>query len=214
MNKLILWFVLIALAIGAGTFAWWWFDARWRPATLTRNQPEITKLLEGAGWVSPKLTGPKAYILVFRDCPDCIRYVEEELPRLIKAGVETRIIVIARPDLNGVEKSSAVERTTVAELWINRSWDLWQDWSAAAPGAWTAAALPAADGDIARTAVVEAGRKVVADLAPLLKANGLKVGDGQVRYPTIIWWTREGVMKGCVCEQPQTWGAVRKDLGA
>lgn len=214
MNKFIVWLVVIAVLVLAAVFAWWWFDARWRPQTVTKNQAEIVRILEASGYVSPGLGGPKAYIIVFRSCPDCIRYVAEELPKLQAAGVDTRVVAIARADVGGQPKSTVPERTTVAELWINRSWPLWEQWSAARPEAWTAPGLMAADGDIARTAVVEAGRKAVADLKPLLAANGVKVGEDTVKFPTVIWWTKDGEMRACACEDPRTYRFVRKDLGA
>ena len=214
MGKFIFWLVLVLALALAAVFAWWWFDGRWRPQTVTRKQAEIARILEASGYVSPGLGGPKAYIVVFRSCPDCIRYVAEELPKLQAAGVDTRVIAIARADLGGQSKSTAAERTTVAELWINRSWPLWEQWNSTAVEAWTAPGLHPADGDMARTAVVEVGRKAVADLKPLLAANGVATGEGQVKYPTVIWWTQDGAMKACACEDPRTYRFVRKDLGA
>jgi hypothetical protein len=79
----------------------------------------------------------------------------------------------------------------------------------AAPDAWTAPRIPPADGDVARSAVVEAGRDLVDRLNPLLKDNGVKPG-----YPTLIWWAKDGALEACDCQAPQTYGDVRKDLGA
>ena len=214
MRKFIFWLVLVLALALAAAVAWWWFDARWRPQTVMKNQAEIVKILEASGYVSPGLGGPKAYVIVFRSCPDCIRYVNEELPKLQAAGVDTRVIAVARADVGGQRKSTAAERTTVAELWINRSWPLWEQWNSTAVEAWTAEGLHPADGDMARTAVVEVGRKAVADLKPLLAANGVSVGEAQVKYPTVIWWTQDGTMKACACEDPRTYLLVRKDLGA
>jgi hypothetical protein len=118
--------------------------------------------------------------------------------------------VIARGDYNGQPKSTPAERATVAELWLNRSWRLYQDWvGVKPPTAWTAAGIAPADGDIGRTAVVEAGRKTVADLQPMLRDNGINFA-----YPTLIWWTKDGVMRGCACEKAQTYGHVLQELGA
>ena len=200
--------ILIAALAGAGGFAWWNYDLRWRPKTITKHQAEITKLLESSGWVSPGKTGPKLYMVSFRTCPDCVRFRAEEFPGLHAADVDTRVIVIARRDRNGVAKSTPDERATVAELWLNRSWPLMERWEETPPEAWTATGLPPADGDMARTAVVEAGRKMVDDLAPLLKANGINFA-----YPTLIWWTKDGKMRGCACEKRETYRFVRRELG-
>ncbi|NGM51540.1 hypothetical protein G5B46_18160 [Caulobacter sp. 602-2] len=198
----------VVVVIGAGWWAWWNFELRWRPKTITRNQAEIAKILEGSGWVSPGLKGPKLYMISFRTCPDCVRFKKEEYPRLHKAGIDTRLIEIARADRNGVPKSTPVERATVAELWINRSWELSEKWDATPVDAWTAPGLKPADGDIARTAVIEAGRKSVEDLVPLLKQNGVNFA-----YPLLVWWTPDGQMKACACEKRETYRFVRKDLG-
>lgn len=200
--------VAVVVVIGAGWGAWWNFELRWRPKTITKNQAEIAKILEGSGWVSPGLNGPKLYMISFRTCPDCIRFKKEEYPRLHKGGVDTRLIEIARADRNGVPKSTPAERATVAELWINRSWELSEKWDATPVDAWNAAGLKPADGDIARTAVIEAGRKSVEDLVPLLKANGVNFA-----YPLLVWWTPDGQMKACACEKRETYRFVRKDLG-
>jgi len=214
MTKLIVGFVLVAVAVIAAVGAWWWLDLRWRPKTLVKNQAEIARLLEQAGWVSPGGGGPKVYVLVFRSCPDCVRLKAEVVPRLVKAGVDTRVIAIARRDLNGAARSTPAERATVAELWLNRDWALMQRWDATPVETWTAPGLHPADGDMARTAVVGSGRDLVDRLKPLLAANGLAVGETGVRYPTLIWWGPDGVMRATVCERPEPCRAVLREFGA
>lgn len=200
---------LIVVLLAGGAFLYWDNALRWRPKTITKNQAEIAKILEQSGWVSPGAPGPKLYMIGFRTCPDCIRFKTEEFPVLHRAGVDTRVIEVARADVNGVSKSTPAERSTVAELWINRDWGLMERWDAVPPEAWTAPGVPPADGDIARTAVVEAGRSMVEDLTPLLKANGIRFA-----YPLLIWWDKDGQMRGCACEKRQTYRFVRQELGA
>jgi hypothetical protein len=211
MRQLRVWAMLIGfLAVIAGVlYLWWDIDVRWRPHVVKIHQDEIAKLLAGAGWVSPGLAGPKLYVIATRDCAACDAYEQSEFPRLQKAGVDTRVIMIAPADVNGAAKSTAAERATVAELWVNRNWGLFQTWMSAAPDAWTAPHIPPADGDVARSAVVEAGRDLVDRLNPLIKANGVKPG-----YPTLIWWAKDGVLEACDCQATQTYVYVRKDLGA
>jgi hypothetical protein len=211
MKRVRLWATILAVfvAVGGGLWLWWDFDLRWRPHTIKKDQAQIARILDTSGWVSPHLTGPRLYMVSYRSCSDCIRFEKVEFPKLHAAGVDTRVIMIARPDLNGLAKSTPLERATVAELWVNRDWKLFERWSAVSPpDAWTAPGLPPADGDVARTAVIEAGRKAVEDLRPLLKDNGISFA-----YPTLIWWTKDGVMRGCACEAAQSYGAVEKDLG-
>lgn len=207
-SQLLIILALVVLLAGVGGFAWWNYDLRWRPKTITKHQAEITKILEASGWVSPGKGGAKLYMVSFRTCPDCIRFKSEEFPGLRAAGVDTRVIEIARRDYNGVSKSTPAERSTVAELWLNRSWPLMERWESVPAEAWTAPGIAPADGDMARTAVVEAGRKMVDDLKPLLKANGINFA-----YPTLIWWTADGKMRGCACEKRETYRFVRAELG-
>lgn len=211
MKRLKLWAggLLIVAVIGGGLYAWWSLDLRWRPKTLTKNQAEIAKILQSSGYVSPGRTGPKLYMVSYRSCTDCIRYEKVEFPKLEAAGVDTRVILIARADKNGVQRSTPAERATVAELWANRKWSLFEAWAAATPDLWKAPGVPAADGDLGRTALVEAGRKLVTDLTPLMKDNGVDFA-----YPLLVWWDKTGVMRGCACEKDETFRYVRKELGA
>ncbi len=196
------------VVVGGVLFVWWDLDVRWRPQVIKSDQEEIAKGLAGAGWVSPGLKGPQLYMIATRDCAACDRFEQTQFPLLQKAGVDTRVIMIAQPDLNGASKSTPVERSTVAELWANRSWPLFQTWMAAPAGAWTAPRIAPADGDAARTAVIQAGRDLVDRLQPLLKANGVKPG-----YPTLVWWAKDGTLEGCDCKATQTYGFVRSSLG-
>jgi hypothetical protein len=210
MKKIQAWALLILflVVIGGGLYLWWRFDLRWRPHVIAKNQAEIAKILDQAGWVSPSHGGAKLYVIVHGDCPGCQR-LEAELPDLQQKGVDTRVIAIARPDLNGQAQSTVAERSTVAELWVNRSWPLFQRWSAAARGTWTAPGIPLADGDVARTAVIQAGRGAVDQLGPLLKANGVRFD-----YPTLVWWSKDGKMEACACAAEGSWKRMRADIGA
>ncbi len=209
MNRLRLWTTLILLVavIAGGLWLWWSVDLRWRPKTLTRDQPAIAAILQKAGWVSPHAGGAPVYLIAYAGCPDCAGLQTTELARLQADGADTRVIMIARPDRNGLAQSTPAERTTVAALWLNRDWGLFQRWIAAAPGAWTAPGLPPADGDVARTAVIGAGRASMADLAPLLRRNGVELS-----YPVMIWWTRAGAMRARAELKPPSYGAIERDL--
>lgn len=201
--------VLAVAAAGAAGWAWWHYDLRWRPKTIDRHAPEIARLLEQeAGWVSPGLKGAKLYMVSFRTCPDCLRFKAEQFPDLHAAGIDTRVIEIARRDVNGLPKSTPEERATVAELWLNRSWALMERWESMPAAAWTAPGIPRADGDPARTAVVEAGRGLVDRLVPLMKANGVDFA-----YPLLVWWDQDGRMRACACEKRETYRYVRRELG-
>jgi hypothetical protein len=200
--------ILFAFAVVGVLFLWWLLDLRWRPHQVVRNQAEIGHILQGSGWVAPGLSGPKLYVVAYRDCASCNQFAGAELPALQKAGVDTRVVMFARRDVNGQAKSTPVERATVAELWVNRSWPLYQRWRQAAGVTWAAPGLSPADGDVARSAVIEAGRSLVDQLTPLMRANGVRMD-----YPLLVWWTPNGAMQACGCAAAESWNAVRRDLG-
>ena len=209
MRKLKLYAALAVVVLVGLLIAWWALDLRWRPKSIDKHQAEIARILETSGWVSPPGMGEKKlYMISFRSCTDCLRFEKEAFPKLHKEKVDTRVIVMARRDDNGIERSTPIERATVAQLWITRSWPLFEAWHSMAHEAWQAPDIPPADGDMARTAVVEAGRKMVDDLTPLLKDNGI-----DFYYPLLIWWTKDGEMHGCACEKPQAYRRVLRELG-
>ncbi len=211
MRRVVVFLGLIAVLVVAGACVYlaWDLDWRWRPHTITKSQDAIAQSLDQSGWVSPHLTGPKLYVVVYRACDACNTFQQAEFPKLQAADVDTRVIVVARPDLNGQPQSTPVERATVAELWTNRSWRLYQQWSQAPPAAWTAPGIPPADGDAARSAVIEVGRQLVANLTGQLGQNGVRFG-----YPLMVWWTKDGRMRACACGDPHTWRNLEKELGA
>ena len=210
MNRFRIWAVLtlVLALVSAGGWAYWNYDLRWRPKTIGKHQQEIVRILESSGWASPGLPGKRLYMVSFRTCPDCVRFKDEEFPKLHAKGVDTRVIEVARRDVNGVAKSTPAERATVAQLWLTHDWRLQQAWESVPAAAWRAPGIPQADGDMARTAVIEAGRKMVDDLQPLLKANGIRFA-----YPLLVWWDDKGRMRGCACERRETYRFVRKELG-
>ncbi len=213
MRRFFVWSALaavIGLALaGGGYWAYWNFYARFQPATITRHQAEIQQLLDESSWISAGGGGAPLYIVGYRDSAAMQRYEREEVPKLRAAGVEARILVFARPDREGLAQSTAAERATVAELWLSRDWVLYQRWTATPSRNWTAAGIPAADGNLARAAVVEAGRDFAAQLARYLGDAGLPA-----RYPLIVWRDREGFMKACACSDSRSWAFIRDDLDA
>lgn len=206
--KLWLGLVVLAALVAGGGWAYWSTELRWRPKTIDKHQAEIAALLQSSGWVSPGLKGPTLYMVSFRTCPDCIRFREEQFPDLHAANVDTRVIEIARRDYNGIPKSTPAERATVAQLWLTRDWKLLEAWENVPADAWKAPGIPPADGDLARMAVVEAGRATVDKLTPLMKANGVNFA-----YPLLVWWNQKGEMRACACEKRETYRFVRKELG-
>lgn len=198
--------VLALVVAGAGYWAFWNYDLRWRPKTVRGHQAEIASLLDASGWVSPGGRGRKLYVVASRQDPAASRWLSEELPKFRDGDADARVILVARRDANGQAGSTPAERATVAQLWVTRDWNLLQQWLAAPT--WTAQGIPPTDGDMARMAVVESGRQLTDRLTPLLK-------DSRVRfaYPLLVWWDAKGEMKACACQDPRSWRFVRRDFG-
>jgi hypothetical protein len=213
MRRFFIWSALAALIglilVGGGYWTYWSYYARFQPVTVTRDQADIQRLLDESSWLSAGGGGEPLYIIGYRDSAAMQRYEREEAPKLRAAGIEVRIIVFARPDREGLPLSTAAERATVAELWLTRDYTLYERWTATPVRNWTAAGIPAADGSLARSSVVEAGRTFVTRLNEHLGRAGL-----QARYPLIIWRDREGFMKACACSDSRSWVFIRDDLNA
>jgi hypothetical protein len=213
MRRFLIWSVLAALVglvlAGTGYWAYWNFYSRFQPVTITRNQAQIQQLLDEASWVSGGGGGEPLYVIGYRDSASTQRYVREEIDKLKAAGVEPRIILFARADREGAAQSTAAERATVAELWLTRDWSLYQRWIQTPAREWTAAGIPAADGNLARAAVVEASRQFDARLTELLKDAGV-----QITYPLVLWRDRDGFLKACGCADNRAWPFIRDDLNA
>lgn len=214
MRKFLVWSalaVVIALGVAAGGYwAYWNFYARFQPTLITRNQAEIQDLLDSSQWVSEGSGGAPLYLIGWRDCGACRTYERDEFPLLRAAGVDPRVIVIARADREGLTQSTAAERATVAEIWWTRDWTLYQRWTATPSRNWTAAGIPPADGNPARTAVVQAGREFQQQLESLLRASGVRA----TSYPLILWRDRDGFLKVCACSDARSFAFIRDDLGA
>ncbi len=213
MRRFLIWSalaVVIGLAIaGGGYWAYWNFYARFQPVTVTRNQADIQRLLDEASWLSGGGGGEPLYVIGYRDSASFQRYQREEGDRLRAGGIEMRVIVFARPDREGAPQSTPSERTTVAELWLSRDWSLYERWISTPASRWTAAGVPVADGNLARSAVVEASRQFRDRLTDLLRDAGVPMG-----YPLVIWRDREGFLKACACSDSRSWVFVRDDVGA
>jgi hypothetical protein len=213
---LILGLAAIVVVAGAMVYLMWDLDWRWRPHTVAKQQAEIAQALEQSGWVSPHLTGPKVYVILYQGCEPCQAQLPAAIAKLQAADVDTRMIVIARSDQNGQALSTPQDRALTAELWTNRSWRLFQQTFPAISTAPTSATpkvappvIPPADGDAARSAVIEVGHQLATTLGGELKDNGVSFD-----YPTLVWWTKDGKMRACACTSATSLGFVEKELGA
>lgn len=213
MRRFLIWSglaVVIGLVLAVGGYlAYDQLYARFQPVTVARNQGQIQRLLDEASWVSAGGGDQPLYIIGYRDSASTQAYQQQEGEKLKAAGVDVRIIMFARPDKEGAPQSSASERATLAELWLTRDWDLYQRWTATPSKDWTAVGIPVADGNLARGAVVEAGRQFMTRLDALMRDAGVKP-----TFPLVIWRDREGFMKACACADSRSWAFIRDDLNA
>ena len=213
MRRFLIWSGL-AVAIGlvlavSGYLAYDYFYARFQPVTITRNQGEIQRLLDEASWLSPGGGDQPLYIIGYRDSLPTETYEHQEADKLRAAGVDVRVLMFARPDRDSAPQSTPTERATLAELWLNRDWDLYRRWTAGPAADWDAEGLAPADGNLARTAVVEASRQFITRLDGLMRDAGVRP-----TWPLVIWRDRQGFLKACACADSRSWAFIRDDLGA
>jgi hypothetical protein len=213
MRKFFLWaalaLLIISTVVGVGWWAYWNYFERYKPITVEKEQAAIQKLLDSAGYVSSGTEGPPLYVVTFRDCKECSTYEDQEFPKFAAIGVDRRVIAFAPADVEGLQKSTPAERSTIAELWLNRNWSLYEAWRTTPVKAWAAPGIRPADGDLARSAVVQASRDFKDQLEPLLRANGV-----EVRYPIVMWRDKDNKLKVCACSDEKMYHFVREDLGA
>lgn len=213
MRRFLIWSglaVVIGLIVAvSGYLAYDYFYARFQPVTIARNQGEIQRLLDESSWLSAGGGDQPLYIIGYRDSPATQAYQLQEADKLRAGGVDVRVILFARPDKEGAPQSTAAERATLAELWLTRDWNLYQRWTATPSKDWTAAGIPLSDGNLARSAVVEAGRQFMTRLDGLMRDAGIKP-----TFPLVIWRDREGFMKACACADSRSWAFIRDDLNA
>ncbi|CAN5227328.1 hypothetical protein BH10PSE2_BH10PSE2_17020 [soil metagenome] len=213
MRRFLIWSglaVVIGLALAvSGYLAYDYFYARFQPVTIARNQGQIQRLLDEASWVSPGGGDQPLYIIGYRDSGPTQGYERQEADKLRAGGVDVRTLMFARPDKEGAPQSTAAERSTIAELWLNRDWTLYQRWTAAPSSAWTAQGIAPADSNLARSAVVDASRQFIDKLDALMRDAGVKP-----TWPLIIWRDREGFLKACACADSRSWAFIRDDLNA
>lgn len=191
-----------------GYWAYWNFFIRWSPITVTQNQKQIQTLLEQSGFAASGKEGPEVWVITYRNCASCKVWEEQELPKFEAISADIRIVPFAPVDVEGKTITTPSERTTIAEIWLNRSYPLYRQWRTAPEEAWQPS-FRAADSDLARTAVVGASRDFIAKLEPLLANNGVPI-----RYPLVIWRDATQHIKVCACSDERMYHYVRDDLNA
>lgn len=186
-----------------------------QPVTLRRDLPRLEAALADSHWVSPGLapagsTRRALYMVSFRSCPWCVAYEKAEFPRLQKAGIDTRVILLARRDQDGKPRSNPAERATVAQLWLTRDWGLYERWTAIPADAWAGSGQvpPSAEIDPDRRGAVEASRTAVERLSGLLKTNGV-----ELHYPALIYQAADGRWRAFIGYDEKAARIIRADLG-
>ncbi|QBX36630.1 hypothetical protein E4M02_05795 [Brevundimonas sp. S30B] len=177
-----------------------------QPRVVDAQAQEIEALLAQASWVSLGGAGATVHILAHRHNETSARFLTEMAPRLADSGAEVRVTMFAPTDRDGVVQSTKAERATVAELWLTRDPALLERWLATDPARWTAAGLPSADEGVARTDVVDQGRRLAARLEGLFSAAG-----GRPGYPLVIWRGADGRLRACSCSDQRSWAVVLED---
>ncbi|MGN6423470.1 MAG: hypothetical protein ACTHLA_09200 [Asticcacaulis sp.] len=217
-RKAILWamalVVIVPALIGGGYWIWWDQVEKYAPVTLSNpdDVSAIQSMLDRVDYVSPN--GPAnasarwVYLIGYRNCAPCNAYQRSEFATLQAAGVDTRVVMFARPDDGAQKQSTPEERSTIAELWLNRSWPLYLQWFNAPEGDWKATGLPVADDDMARSGVVWASREFVSELTPVLSRNRINTS-----YPLVIWRDANHQLRVCACASDKAYHFLREDFG-
>lgn len=179
------------------------------PFWVVERAGELAAALEAAPFVRRGADGPALYMVGFRTCPSCLAFKAAEQDRLDALGIDIRYIVYARADRDGESRSRPEERAIVAELALNRDYDLYTSWYAVSPGEfYQTAELPVpADGDPARTAALDDLRALVSDvIAPIVEANG-----GEMAVPA-FFWQEKGGWRGAIGYSEEGFRPVRDAL--
>ena len=200
-------FLLVLAAIAGAMWLWWLVDLRGQPSTIKKDQASLASALQRAGWVSPHIDGRIVYVMVKGECPACGRFEKGALEAFETRGIDTRIIVVAPPDKDGKAMSTAADRAAVAEFWINRDWSLYKRWRTPSPT--TMAGLAPADGDAARTAVVQTARASAATIQRVLNRNGVAMG-----YPVAVWWNKSGDMRASLVDNRTAMRKAEREIEA
>ena len=214
MRRFLIWSGLAAL-IGlvlaiVGVWAYGHFYARFQPVTIDRNQAEVERLLAQSSWISETEGGePALYVVGDPRDPALRSWLREEAEKLRASGAQVRVVPFIPVESAGRTSGSAADRAAIAELWLGRDPGLLGQWLAADPKGWKAAGLPAADGNLARTAVAETGARFSSDLANQLGRAGVRAA-----WPMILWRDREGFLRACACSDRRSWAFVRDELNA
>lgn len=202
-------FLIGAAVLGSvGYWLYWDNFLRWQPVTITQKQKDIQELLDASGYAASGKEGPEIWVITYRNCATCKVWEDQELPKFEAIAADIRMVPFAPMDVEGKVTTTASERSTIAEIWLNRSYPLYKQWRAANEEAWQPA-FRAADGDLARSAVVQASRDFIAKLEPLLGDNGVAI-----RYPLIIWRDGTQHIRVCACSDERMYHYVRDDLHA
>lgn len=156
---------------------------------ITQDVDTLDGILAEIAFTSPHTEDSHIYQISFRTCPPCIQAHKNMLPKLQEAGVETRLVTIARRG-----NSTADERAAVVEN-ARRGWSFTQAWwEDNSPRRFYAQTdIPPADGDKARTAELERLQYNTAHLARVFAKNGKRFA-----FPTFIWQGQDGRYKAAV----------------
>lgn len=200
----------LALIVAAlSVWAWWSFVGQYRPMTVTRDADRIERMLAGAPWLSDGSGEQALYMVGYRDSAALRRFQAEQADALQARGVQLRVLMFARPDRDGVVRSTEAERATAAELWLSRDPDLYLRWLETPARNWTAAGIPGPESDPVRAGALAEGRR----LAQMLEQR-LALSRVPAQYPLLVWRDADGALKACACSDPTAWPRVIADLPA
>ncbi len=175
------------------------------PHTVRIDSAELAQALQQSPWVSPRQEGPVLYKIGYRSCPDCIAWDRTELPHLIAAGVQTRIMLYARR-----KASTANERAMVAALACGRDWKMYARWTRDVEAAYyhRYGVPPAPETDQRRRACLEQGRMARDRIAQVMNRNGWSM-----ETPALFWQNHKGEWRFFMGNNASANRLIRRELG-
>ncbi|MGI4818889.1 MAG: hypothetical protein ACRYFE_10235 [Janthinobacterium lividum] len=187
------------LLAGASIGAWWMLDGRHRPVQITGDAAAAQGAIEGAPYVALNSGVRPVTLIGPRDNAVFDQWARQEAVQLAAQGREVRVITI--PSGYG----GAAEEATVAQMWLEPSKTLFDEWMGRRAELWTAAGLTPVGRDPLRQEALARAKGFATEISDLVGA--------QNRWPLVFWHDPAGALALCVCDTQQSQAKARLTLG-
>lgn len=194
----------VCLAVAMAAFAaagWSLWDLRSHllaePMVVAVDRAALPAALEDAPYIASG-DGADVWVLVTPDCPKCRALENGTVARLVEAGVDVRLVIVAP---RGADFDDAT-LVRVAGLAAERDWDVYLKCFTQA----AATCQPRALEPAAREGYLEWGRAAIDRVAAVADAN-----DSKLTYPA-IFWRRGKEWRAIMGADPRGLGHLTRDF--